>query len=329
MSKTSWCRSPAWLGTGVIIAAGLTTIAVGRCGGAPTSAGAPAATPTPAAEVKTVVPSMDLAVELLNKYLAAVACKDYGIIYSSLHPLARPREPVERFNGDFPGIPRVAYGDVIGFGVGEMRFHSRFRLVVDAPANRPLNRRGSSPSRVILDVDWTRENGAWRLVAPPWQPWIKRGAVGGRPPGLFALDDRVGPTGSIWSAEKEPVPECLDAAGLEQAEQELLRGLLAGENAAVYDLLCSTARSGMSFAQFDDAMRRLQADWLKPIRVHSVFRPELQVSIMLQSRATPELLKAWAPMELKQDDRGAVRLPCFLTLRLDDGKWYIWWPYSY
>jgi hypothetical protein len=89
-----------------------------------------------------------------------------------------------------------------------------------------------------------------------------------------------------------------------------MQALMQRDNAGVYNLLSPEARSKMSQPKFEAAMKESQAQWLKPVRVHYVSRPELCVLVTLTLRPAP-------------GGGETVRWHANPRLSFQDGKWYI------
>jgi len=95
------------------------------------------------------------------------------------------------------------------------------------------------------------------------------------------------------------------------------------DNAAVYELLASEVHAKTPFAEFDQRMKKLQAEWLKPVRVYSVSRPELLVLVTCELKPTPQRRER---LEEIRDKKLGDTVPWRYdpTLRMHEGEWYIW-----
>jgi len=242
-------------------------------------------------------------------------------MYELTHPECRAKTTFQEF-ADRRQRYRQWAGEFLGFEVGDSLIGGLFHLVVDTPANFPDSRRGARPSLVRGEAGWVREGGKWRLWVPPWQ-WAVVALRSGEKQARPRLTAPPRSEGSVWSSKTEPVPEFIDPQGLETALEQLLEALADRDNAAVYELLSAEARSKMPFTEYDEAMRKLQEDWLKPISVYSVERPHLGVSATLDLKPTPERRKRLE--QIRGHDLGEiVRYPYGLALCIDDGEWYVW-----
>jgi hypothetical protein len=256
---------------------------------------------------------------VVRDYFRADVAGNYSAMYQLLDPRVRAEETLQQFS-DSKERFRKWNGVPVAFEIGDVVFTSSFTMVVDSPPKS--FREGSSEERFSLvagQATWMAQDGKWWLLVHPW-PW----AVS-PPLGKPSAPERL-PVGraqsSVWSAKTKPVPECLDAPGLEKALERLMQALMQRDNAGVYNLLSPEARSKMSQPKFEAAMKESQAQWLKPVRVHYVSRPELCVLVTLTLRPAPggrERLEKYFGRKLGE----TVRWHANPRLSFQDGKWYI------
>lgn len=239
-------------------------------------------------------------------------------MYELLHPNRQLEQSLAEYRKQRAQLSEW-YGKVVGFTIDQIVVRTDFTLVVNALANLPVGRRGSRPSVVSGLARWIREDGQWRILTPAWNDRVKDDKA--LPIKLRALDGRAG---SVWSPDEQAVPECFDAVGLRAALGRLLHAVLSDNNAVIYGMLASQVKAETSFAEFDHAMKALQADWLKPQRLHSVSRPELVALVTLHVRPSDWLRTSLTRSGLKpmRDDVW----PCWYRpeLRLRKGTWFIW-----
>jgi len=257
---------------------------------------------------------------VLESFLQAIVAEEWDTAYELLHPDLRSQEASEEFR-DRHRRASDGCGDFVGFKIDEIVFSTWFALVVDVPANRPRERRGSRPSVVRGVARWIQEDGQWRIFTPPWEYWFKRDKP--LPIALRALD---GDAGSVWSPKKDAVPECPDMEGLHTALRRLIEALVASDNAAIHQMFASQTKAQTSFVEFDDELKRLQEEWLKPVRLYSISRPELQALATLRLKPADWIRESLKKGGLQPESDDVWPLWCRPGARLHDGRWYIWWP---